>query len=188
MVAGKKAISSSQSSSSHPVALTQAQLPRVPKRKKGSSPNDQRENKLAKRFCSHKELCSHKDDEQDDKERCLSNTQAGRSSMKANRGPLVAKKRLLRKTPVVLRKKKAGSSSQSNAPQPAALTRKQQKLVDDIRRLGRMPKCLPLDRNEYNLYMRYYRQKKNLPEDLVQSAIWQAQGISVQEDDKADTY
>ena len=54
MVAKKKATSSSQSSSSHPVALTQAQLPRVPKRKKGSSPDDQRENKLAKRFYEHK--------------------------------------------------------------------------------------------------------------------------------------
>ena len=55
MVAKKKATSSSQSSSSHPVALTQAQLSRVPKRKKGSSPDDQRESKLAKRFCEHKD-------------------------------------------------------------------------------------------------------------------------------------
>ena len=63
MVAKKKATSSSQSSSSHPVALTQAQqnlvdeiksLGRLPKRKKGSSPDDQRENKLAKRFYEHK--------------------------------------------------------------------------------------------------------------------------------------
>ena len=64
MVAGKKDISLSQSSSSHqfPV-LTQVQqdlvddlkrLGRVPKRKKGSSPDDQRENKLAKRFYEHK--------------------------------------------------------------------------------------------------------------------------------------
>ena len=59
MVAKKKATSSSQSSSSHPVALTQAQqnlvdetksVGRVPKRKKGSSPDDQRENKLV---CTH---------------------------------------------------------------------------------------------------------------------------------------
>ena len=64
MVAKKKATSSSQSSSSHPVALTQAQqnlvdetksLGRVPKRKKGSSPDDQRENKLAKRFYEQKD-------------------------------------------------------------------------------------------------------------------------------------
>ena len=51
MVAKKKATSSSQSSSSHPVALTQAQQnlvdeTSVPKRQKGSSPDDQRENKL----------------------------------------------------------------------------------------------------------------------------------------------
>ena len=147
MVAGKKNISLSQSSSSHPVALTQAQLPRVPKRKKGSSPNDQRENKLAKRFCSHKELCSHKDDEQDDKEHSLSN-------------------------------KQASSSSQSNAPHPAALTKKQQQLVDEIRSFGRLPKCImgasADDRYEYNLYQRYYRHKDKLPEDLLQ------------EDDKAD--
>ena len=63
MVAKKKASSSSQSSSSHPVALTQAQqnlvdeiksLGRLPKRKKGSSADVQRENKLAKRFYEHK--------------------------------------------------------------------------------------------------------------------------------------
>ena len=67
---------------------------------------------------------------------------------------------------------------QSNAPHPAALTKPLQKLVDEIRSFGRLPKCImgasADDRYEYNLYQRYYRHKDKLPEDLLQ------------EDDKAD--
>ena len=64
MVAKKEAGTSSQSSSSRPAALTQKQkalvdqirsFGRVPKRTNGTSPEDQRENKLAKRFYDHKD-------------------------------------------------------------------------------------------------------------------------------------
>ena len=63
MVAKKQAGTSSQSSSSRPAALTQTQqalvdeirsFGRVPKRKKGASEEDVRENKLAKRLFEHK--------------------------------------------------------------------------------------------------------------------------------------
>ena len=61
---------------------------------------------------------------------------------------------------------------QSNAPHPAALTKPLQKLVDEIRSFGRLPKCImgasADDRYEYNLYQRYYRHKDKLPEDLLQ--------------------
>ena len=39
-----------------------------------------------------------------------------------------------------LSNKQASSSSQPNAPHPAALTKAQQKLVDEIRTFGRLPK------------------------------------------------
>ena len=71
-----------------------------------------------------------------------------------------------------LSKKKAGSLSQPNVPHLAALTKTQQKLVDEIKGFGRLPKCnmgaSPDDQFEYNLYQRYLRHKDNLPEDLLQ--------------------
>ena len=64
----------------------------------------------------------------------------------------------------------ASSSSQSNTPHPAAQTPRQQKLVAEIRRFGRKPKCnpgkSPDDKYEYNLYMKCYRNKEWLPQDL----------------------
>ena len=161
MVAKKKATSSSQSSSSHPVALTQAQqnlvdeiksLGRVPKRKKGSSPDDQRENKLAKRFCEHK------DDEQ-----ASSSSQSNTPHLAAQtkrQQELVAEIRRFGRKPKCnpgkspddkyeynlymkcYRNKEwlpqdlfslpdqSSSSSQSNAPHPAAPTKAQQKVVE----------------------------------------------------------
>ena len=67
---------------------------------------------------------------------------------------------------------------QSNAPHPAALSKPLQKLVDEIRSFGRLPKKnmgdSAEDQFEYNLYKRYWWHKEELPEDLLQ------------EDDKAD--
>ena len=67
---------------------------------------------------------------------------------------------------------------QSNAPHPAALTKPLQKLVDEIRSFGRLPKKnmgdSAEDQLENKLYWRYVRSKDKIPEDLLQ------------EDDKAD--
>ena len=67
---------------------------------------------------------------------------------------------------------------QSNAPHPAALTKPLQKLVDEIRSFGRVPKKnmgdSAEDQLENKLYWRYVRSKDKIPEDLFQ------------EDDKAD--
>ena len=67
---------------------------------------------------------------------------------------------------------------QSNAPHPAALTKPLQKLVDEIRSFGRLPKKnmgdSAEDQLENKLYWRYVRSKDKIPEDLFQ------------EDDKED--
>ena len=66
-------------------------------------------------------------------------------------------------------RKKATRSSKSSASRPAAYTKSLQKLVDETRRFGRLPKQKKgdsaADRYERNLYMRLWRQKENLPED-----------------------
>ena len=67
-------------------------------------------------------------------------------------------------------RKKATSSSQCSASRPAAYTKPLQKLVDETRSFGRLPKQKKgdsaADRYERNLYMRLWRHKENLPEDL----------------------
>ena len=67
-------------------------------------------------------------------------------------------------------RKKGTRSSKSSASRPAAYTKSLQKLVDETRRFGRLPKQKKgdsaADRYERNLYMRLWRQKENLPEDL----------------------
>ena len=61
---------------------------------------------------------------------------------------------------------------QSNAPHPAAMTKPLQKLVDEIRSFGRVPKKnmgdSAEDKLEYKLYWRYYNHKDNLPEFILQ--------------------
>ena len=60
-------------------------------------------------------------------------------------------------------RKKATSSSQSSASRPAAYTKPLQKLVDETRSFGRLPKSKrghsAADRYERNLHVRLYRQK-----------------------------
>ena len=69
-------------------------------------------------------------------------------------------------------KHKASCSSQSNAAHPVALTKAQQKVVDDIKKFGRLPKMntghSEEDKLEYKLYWRYYNHKKDLPESILQ--------------------
>ena len=69
-------------------------------------------------------------------------------------------------------KHKASCSSQSNAAHPVALTKAQQKVVDDIKKFGRLPKMntghSEEDKLEYKLYWRYYNHKKDLPENILQ--------------------
>ena len=69
-------------------------------------------------------------------------------------------------------KHKASCSSQSNAAHPVALTKAQQKVVDDIKKFGRLPKKntgdSEEDKLEYKLYWRYYNHKKDLPENILQ--------------------
>ena len=69
-------------------------------------------------------------------------------------------------------KHKASCSSQSNAAHPVALTKAQQKVVDDIKKFGRLPKKntgdSEEDKLEYKLYWRYYNHKKELPESILQ--------------------
>ena len=68
-------------------------------------------------------------------------------------------------------KHKASCSSQSNAAHPVALTKAQQKVVDDIKKFGPLPKKntghSEEDKLEYKLYWRYYNHKKDLPENFL---------------------
>ena len=72
----------------------------------------------------------------------------------------------------VAARNKATSSSQCTASRPAAYTKPLQKLVDEIRSFGRLPKwnmgASPDDQFEYNLYQRYLRHQDKLPENLLQ--------------------
>ena len=157
--------SSSQSNAPHPAAPTKAQQKvvegRLSKQNLGDSAEDQLENKVHKRRSLRK---------------TWSKTVRRTIRKKSCKTTIwnTFRKTVTKTLPQAdeLPDNKASSSSQSNAAHPVAITKAQQKVVDDIKKFGRLPKKntgdSEEDKLEYKLYWRYYNHKKELPESILQ--------------------